>query len=94
MAIRKAKVPREFEVVSLPEPYPGLVIRYVYLGNESTKPAAKKGTKDGPYSIFMSVINDGNERVVLIGSAFTHKFAFESRRRGGDSGANQESPRP
>jgi hypothetical protein len=55
--------------VSLPEPYPGLVIRYAYLWRRDYEAGREEGTKDRPYSIFMSVINDGNERVVLVGSA-------------------------
>jgi hypothetical protein len=55
--------------VSLPETYPGLVIRDAYLWRREYEAGREEGTKDRPYSIFMSVINDGNESVVLVGSA-------------------------
>ena len=52
--------------MSLPEPYPGLVIRYAYLWRREYEAGRDEGTKDRPCAIVMSVINDDNERVVLV----------------------------
>jgi hypothetical protein len=74
--------------VSLPEPYPGLVIRYAYLWGREYEAGREEGTKDRPYSIFMSVINDGNERVVLVGSALHSQVRLRTPTTHSPSGAS------
>ena len=52
--------------MSFPEPYPGLVIRYSYLWRREYEAGREEGTKDRPCAIVMSVVNDDDERVVMV----------------------------
>jgi hypothetical protein len=52
--------------VSFPEPHPGLVIRYSYLWKREYDEGREEGGKDRLCAIVLSVVNDDNERDVLV----------------------------
>lgn len=52
--------------MSFPEPHPGLVIRYSYLWKREYDEGREEGSKDRPCAIVLSVVNDDNERDVLV----------------------------
>jgi hypothetical protein len=52
--------------VALPEPVPGLVIRYSYLWADEYKRGQEEGAKDRPCAIVMARIDRVGERIVLV----------------------------
>lgn len=52
--------------MSFPEPHPGLVIRYSYLWKREYDEGREESGKDRPCAIVLSVVNDDNERNVLV----------------------------
>lgn len=53
--------------MSLPEPHPGLVIRYAYLWKREHDEGREEGSKDRPCAIVMTaVINDGLHQVLVL----------------------------
>ena len=57
--------------MSLPEPEPGLVIRYSYLWNDEAKQGREDGTKDRPCAIVLAKKRDQSETIVLV-APITH----------------------
>lgn len=52
--------------MSLPEPHPGLVIRYSYLWKREYDEGREEASKDRPCAIVLSIINEDDERKVLV----------------------------
>jgi hypothetical protein len=52
--------------VSLPEPYPGMVVRYSYLWKREHQEGREEGTKDRPCAIVMAVTNEDDDQEVLL----------------------------
>jgi hypothetical protein len=52
--------------VSFPEPHPGLVIRYSYLWKREQDEGREDGSKDRPCAIVLSVLDEDEEREVLV----------------------------
>ena len=52
--------------MTFPEPYPGLVIRYVYLWRREHQEGRDDGVKDRPCAIVMAVTDDDGEWQVLV----------------------------
>ncbi len=52
--------------MSFPEPHPGLVIRYAYLWKREYDEGREEGSKDRPCAIVLSIVNEENEREVLV----------------------------
>jgi hypothetical protein len=57
--------------VALPEPRPGLVIRYAYLWRDEASRGRDEGSKDRPCVVVLSVRNRGGDRVVTV-APITH----------------------
>lgn len=55
----------------LPEPFPGLVIRYSYLWRKDHLAGKEEGVKDRPCAIVLSARTDGKDTVVTV-AAITH----------------------
>ncbi len=58
--------------LALPEPVPGLVIRYAYLWYEEAEAGAEEGRKDRPAVIVLALRREGDETVVLV-APVTHR---------------------
>ena len=56
--------------MSLPDPVPGLVLRYSYLSAKDAAAGAEEGDKDGPAAIVMTVARGSETRVFAL--AITH----------------------
>ncbi|MGH8305778.1 MAG: hypothetical protein ACRETG_09220 [Steroidobacteraceae bacterium] len=52
--------------MSYPEPHPGLVIRYAYLWKREHDEGHEDGSKDRPCAIVLSIIDEDEEREVLV----------------------------
>jgi hypothetical protein len=52
--------------VRFPEPHPGLVIRYSYLWKREQDEGLEDGSKDRPCAIVLSVLDEDEEREVLV----------------------------
>ena len=52
--------------MSFPEPHAGLVIRYSYLWKREYDAGRDEGTKDRPCAIVMAVVDEDDERRVLV----------------------------
>ena len=52
--------------MSFPDPYPGLVIRYVYLWKREHDDGREEGSKDRPCAIVLSVLHDDGEPEVMV----------------------------
>jgi hypothetical protein len=52
--------------VSLPEPHPGLVIRYAYLWKREQNAGLEDASKDRPCAIVLSILDQDGEREVLV----------------------------
>jgi hypothetical protein len=52
--------------MSFPEPYAGLVIRYVYLWKREFDAGREEGTKDRPCAIVMTVVDEDGDKEVLV----------------------------
>jgi hypothetical protein len=52
--------------VPLPEPAPGLVIRYSYLWAEEHERGQEEGVKDRPCAIVMMAMGDEGEKLVTV----------------------------
>jgi hypothetical protein len=52
--------------VALPEPAPGLVIRYSYLWRSEHLQGHEEGVKDRPCAIILAVTNDSGDQVVTV----------------------------
>ncbi len=50
----------------LPEPVPGLVIRYSYLWHEEHLKGQEEGVKDRPCAIVLAVTNENDGRIVTV----------------------------
>jgi hypothetical protein len=62
--------------VALPEPAPGLVIRYSYLWRREFLEGREEGQKDRPSAIVAAIIAEAGERRVLV-LPITHSEPFE-----------------
>jgi hypothetical protein len=52
--------------VPLPEPVPGLVVRYSYLWSDEYERGQEEGVKDRPCAIVLMTTDEAGERVVLV----------------------------
>ena len=52
---------QRLEAVSFPEPYPGLVLRYVYPWRRQFDAGHAEGTKDRPCAVIMTVVDEEGE---------------------------------
>ena len=52
--------------VSLPDPVPGLVIRYSYLWKAEYGRGQEEGVKDRPCAVILVSVDDGGDRVVTV----------------------------
>jgi len=52
--------------VPLPEPAPGLVIRYSYLWREEHLKGQEEGVKDRPCAIILAVTNENDDQIVTV----------------------------
>jgi hypothetical protein len=52
--------------VALPEPVPGLVIRYSYLWAREHKRGQEEGVKDRPCAVVLLVVNEDGERTITV----------------------------
>ena len=57
--------------MSLPEPKPGLVIRYSYLWRDEALRGREEGAKDRPCVVILAVVNDGGRTIVTV-APITH----------------------
>jgi hypothetical protein len=57
--------------VPLPEPRPGLVIRYAYLWRSEHERGREEGTKDRPCAVVLATTRDGEATRVVV-AAITH----------------------
>ncbi len=52
--------------MALPDPTPGLLIRYAYLWSHEAAAGQVEGRKDRPAAIILSVVRESGERVVTV----------------------------
>lgn len=52
--------------MALPEPIPGLVIRYAYLWREEHQRGREEGVKDRPCAVILVTTNEADARVVTV----------------------------
>lgn len=52
--------------MTLPAPFPGLVLHYSYLWHDQHRRGQEEGTKDRPCVIVLAVVRDGDDSVVLV----------------------------
>lgn len=52
--------------MALPEPQPGLVIRYAYLRRDEAKKGREEGSKDHPCVVVLSVRDRGGDSIVTV----------------------------
>lgn len=52
--------------MALPEPRPGLVIRYAFLWREAARRGNEEGDKDRPCAVVLTTASESGERVVLV----------------------------
>ena len=76
--------------MSFPEPYPGLVIRYSYLWKREQDEGREEGSKDRPCAVLLSVLDEDEEREVLV-LPITH-ITRKPGRRDRNSIGHEESP--
>ena len=64
--------------MALPEPVPGLVIRYSYLWLEENRAGREEGIKDRPCAIVLVTQDDGDEKIVTV-LPMTHSPSSDPR---------------
>jgi hypothetical protein len=52
--------------VSFPDPHPGLVIRHAFLWKRELDEGREEGSKERPYAIVLSVLDDNGEYEVIV----------------------------
>lgn len=57
---------RDAELVALPEPVPGLVIRYAYLWRDEHRRGQEEGLKDRPCAVILVSASEAGSRVVTV----------------------------
>jgi len=58
--------------VELPDPEPGLVIRYSYLWHDDARRGREEGIKDRPCAIVLATRRSSEERMMVIVAPITH----------------------
>jgi hypothetical protein len=57
---------RAGEAVSLPQPVPGLVIRYAYLWEDEYRRGQEEGLKDRPCAVILVTADEDGDRIVTV----------------------------